>query len=61
MPRTILGLTWRQHIGGRWAVSPLGFAIISPIAFLAVLRMRGSQHRIDCCSGQPSHCFRWAL
>ena len=37
VPRTILGLTWREHIGGRWAVSPLGFAIIAPVAFLAVL------------------------
>jgi len=33
-PRTVLGLTWRQHIGGRWAVSLLGFAITAPIAFI---------------------------
>ncbi|HEV8023759.1 MAG TPA: hypothetical protein VGP37_02600, partial [Candidatus Nanopelagicales bacterium] len=36
VPRTVLGLTWREHIGGRWAVSALGFAISAPIAFLAV-------------------------
>ena len=36
VPRTILGLTWREHIGGRWAVSLLGFAIIAPVSFLAV-------------------------
>ena len=35
-PRTVLGLTWREHIGGRWAVSTPGFLIISPVAFLAV-------------------------
>lgn len=33
-PRTVLGLTWRQHIGGRWAVSLIGFAITAPIAFV---------------------------
>ena len=36
LPRTVLGLTWREHIGGRWAVSLLGFAIVTPVAFLAV-------------------------
>lgn len=37
VPRTVLGLTWREHIGGRWAVSAVGFAVITPIALLAVL------------------------
>ncbi len=36
VPRAILGLTWREHIGGRWAVSLLGFAIVFPVGFLAV-------------------------
>lgn len=34
-PSTVLGLTWREHIGGRWAVSLLGFAFLAPIAFVA--------------------------
>ena len=34
-PRAILGLTWREHIGGRWAVSLVGFAVVTPVALLA--------------------------
>jgi len=34
-PRVILGLTWREHIGGRWAVSLVGFFIVTPVALLA--------------------------
>jgi len=35
IPRAILGLTWREHIGGRWAVSLVGFVIVTPLALLA--------------------------
>lgn len=34
--RPVLGLTWREHIGGRWAVSLLGFAMAAPVLFAAV-------------------------
>ena len=36
VPRAVLGLTWREHIGGRWAVSAIGFAVTAPVAFLAL-------------------------
>jgi len=35
LPRAILGLTWREHIGGRWAVSLVGFFVVTPVALLA--------------------------
>lgn len=31
----VLGLSWREHIGGRWAVSLPGFALVAPILFIA--------------------------
>lgn len=31
----VLGLTWREHIGGRWAVSLPGFLLVAPILFVA--------------------------
>lgn len=36
-PRTVLGLTWREHIGGRWAVSWLGFLLLLPILVISPL------------------------
>lgn len=36
-PRTVLGLTWREHIGGRWAVSLLGFILLLPILVISPL------------------------
>lgn len=37
MPRSVLGLTWREHIGGRWAVSLLGFVLLLPILVISPL------------------------
>ena len=37
IPSRVLGLTWRQHIGGPWAVRPLGFALIAPVLFITTL------------------------
>lgn len=35
--RTILGLTYRQHIGGRWAISLIAYVINAPLNLLAIM------------------------
>jgi len=53
VPRRVLGLTWREHIGGRWAVSAVGFAVTAPIAFHAVF--------INVQVFNPNELALWAL
>lgn len=35
--RTILSLTYRQHIGGRWAISLIAYVINAPLNLLAIM------------------------